>query len=687
MKIAELFVRLTADTSGLKRGMTDAERQMDKFGKTAGRVAGLVGAGLFAGMVKNSIEAQNAIAQLNAVVKSTGGAAGFATPQLQSMATELQRVTTFSDEAVMSAQGLLLTFTKIGGAEFQGATKAVLNVAQAMGTDLKSAAIQVGKALNDPVLGLTSLTRSGIQFSTQQKAVIKQLVATGDVAGAQRVILKELETQFGGSAEAARNTLGGALKALANAFGDTLEVSSDSSKGIVGAINRITESLPMLRRAAENAFTVWGEQVKMFKRDFVIAGGIIVATYTYMAEAAGAFYKLLTFGRWGQHWIDEARRVRAEVVATMKAMQAEINEDFGLRDKKHFGMADIPTAIGGGKIGGRGAGDPAALAEAAKKAWQRLTGPMSDLLALQGAMKEARMNTLSVDNQIFAAYQRINAEIAKGARLTNEQMAAAISLRTELGRAMAPMGGGSITPMAGAKPGFTIKGSTQDDRWGSVSKISPELDTIGSRMREGLADVSNQLISGLSSIATAMMIGGGGKGSQIGGWAGGMLGGAIGGAVMGGKLGSFGGPIGTAVGAIVGTLGGSLFGGLFDKKKKVANGLDMMATQLARVNEQLRNMPSGYKVARGRYGATDVGDNPNFPKPTGDEPPLRTPDGRPIRPPGGGGQPPATIPAQGIYVQNLIIRANNPQDFIREMERSVASVGTRGGPMRLAGAF
>lgn len=459
MKIAELFVRLTADTSGLKGGLTGAQRELDKFGRNAGRVAGLVGAGLFTGMVKNSIEAQNAIAQLNAVVKSTGGAAGFATPQLQALASEFQKVSVFSDEAIMSAQGLLLTFTNIRGAELTGATKAVLDLAQAMGGDLKGAAVQVGKALNDPKVGLTALRRVGVSFSESQIAVIKKLQETGQMVEAQRLILAELEVQFGGSAEAARNTLGGALKALSNAFGDTLEVSGEASAGIVGAINRITESLPALRRAADNAFTVWGEQVKMFKRDFVIAGGVIVATYTYMAEAAGAFYKLLTFGQWGQHWIDEAQRVRREVVATMKAMQAEINEDFGWRKGKHFGMADLPAGVG--NLPKKPIVPPLFDEDAAGKAFAKLTGGMQDLLALQGAMKEAGMNTKSVDDQIFAAYQRINAEIAKGVRLTNEQLAAAIRLKTELAAAMAPRPGNvGLTPNGSPLNPITVKGSS-----------------------------------------------------------------------------------------------------------------------------------------------------------------------------------------------------------------------------------
>jgi hypothetical protein len=191
--------------------------------------------------------AQSAQAQLGAALRSTGYAAGQSIQALNEHAAALQAVTTFGDEAINSAQGLLLTFTQIKGDVFPKATEAVLNVAQAMGTDLKSAALQVGKALNDPVAGVNALARSGIQFTAQQKDQIKTLVESGKTVQAQAIILKELEAQFGGSAAAARNTLGGALKSLNNAFGDLFEVSEPGTAQLVRGINDIEKALVDLK--------------------------------------------------------------------------------------------------------------------------------------------------------------------------------------------------------------------------------------------------------------------------------------------------------------------------------------------------------------------------------------------------------------------------------------------------------
>jgi len=237
----------------VKANATAMERAMAKVGRSFTGVTGslktLVSAlaigAAFRAVINATKEEEQAIAQLEQTLKSTGRYTPELASQMKNYAAELQKVTTYGDETVIAMQALLLTFTKIGGDEFNRAQKVTLDLATALKTDLKSAALQVGKALNDPVLGMTALSRSGIQFSEAQKDVVKQLVATGDVVGAQKIVLKELETQFGGSAEAARNTLGGALTALKNAFGDLLEgdFGGGGVKGTTKAINDLTDLL------------------------------------------------------------------------------------------------------------------------------------------------------------------------------------------------------------------------------------------------------------------------------------------------------------------------------------------------------------------------------------------------------------------------------------------------------------
>lgn len=142
--------------------------------------------------------------------------------ELLALANELQNVTRFSDETVISVESMLLTFTKIGKDVFPRATETALDMAQVFGS-ADSASVQLGKALNDPITGITALTRVGVTFSEEQKKLIKSLVDTGDIAGAQTVILDELATEFGGSARAAGETFGGQLDILRNRLSNVAE--------------------------------------------------------------------------------------------------------------------------------------------------------------------------------------------------------------------------------------------------------------------------------------------------------------------------------------------------------------------------------------------------------------------------------------------------------------------------------
>lgn len=191
-------------------------------------------------------------AQLAAVLESTGHAAGISQAALNKHAEALQGVTNYDDEAVGSAQALLLTFTQIGGQTIPRATKAVLDMSTAMKQDLGSSSVMIGKALNDPIKGITALTRVGVTFSDEQKNMIKSMVAANDVAGAQAVILAELEKEFGGSAEAAREADGGFI-ALGNSVGNLAEAAGNlvlgindgtgAISGLIGMVDNLTATV------------------------------------------------------------------------------------------------------------------------------------------------------------------------------------------------------------------------------------------------------------------------------------------------------------------------------------------------------------------------------------------------------------------------------------------------------------
>ena len=146
--------------------------------------------------------------QTDAVIKSTGGSAKVTAGDIGTLVDRLSKKASVDDELIQSGANVLLTFTRVrnevgaGNDIFDRATGLALDMSVALGTDLQSANIQLGKALNDPIKGITALQRVGVTFTQQQKDQIATLVASGDTLGAQKIILQELTTEFGGSAEA-----------------------------------------------------------------------------------------------------------------------------------------------------------------------------------------------------------------------------------------------------------------------------------------------------------------------------------------------------------------------------------------------------------------------------------------------------------------------------------------------------
>lgn len=169
------------------------------------------------------------------------------------LSDSLSRITPFEDEAITSAQSLLLTFTNIGKDVFPQATEIVLDMSQALGQDLKSSAIQVGKALQDPAEGVSALRRVGVNFTEAQQKMIKGMVQSGHTLEAQKFILKELQTEFGGSAKAAGQTFAGQLTILQNQLGNLAETVGGALlpglTGLVGAIN--TQVIPAAQGLAD----------------------------------------------------------------------------------------------------------------------------------------------------------------------------------------------------------------------------------------------------------------------------------------------------------------------------------------------------------------------------------------------------------------------------------------------------
>ena len=166
---------------------------------------------------------EEAEAKLEAVLRATGNAAGLTADEIKSYAGELQGLTTYGDEGTIAVAALLATFKSIKGDQFKETIALAQDLSTIMGGDLRSSALQLGKALEDPVTGLTALRRSGVSFTAEQKEQIAVLVETGRQQEAQALILAVVREQVGGAAAAMRDQYGGAVIAAGNAWGDLKE--------------------------------------------------------------------------------------------------------------------------------------------------------------------------------------------------------------------------------------------------------------------------------------------------------------------------------------------------------------------------------------------------------------------------------------------------------------------------------
>lgn len=260
----QLLVKAQGDTRAATKAMRDlkkSSRQLSKaVGVDFGRMAKLTGAALGVGLaasvkvgVDEMLEAQRVTAQTNAVLKSTGGVAGVTAGSLSKLAGELSSVSGADDELIQSGANVLLTFTNVRNAAgknndiFNQATQLALDMSTALGTDLKGANIQLGKALNNPVKGITALSRVGVSFTKEQKNMIDEMMDAGNIMGAQKIILAELTKEFGGSAAAAGGTASGAINKLKNNYAELsatiVQAVVPSIAGMAGKLNDLVQRL------------------------------------------------------------------------------------------------------------------------------------------------------------------------------------------------------------------------------------------------------------------------------------------------------------------------------------------------------------------------------------------------------------------------------------------------------------
>jgi phage-related protein len=218
----ELKVRYTADTSGIKKGVSDVEKETSKLGSslgtkfksvgasmaeagkkaTLGLTLPIVGAGIAA--FKMADDYGDAAATVQQHIKTMGVAGTVSFKGLSDAARQFSMQTGIAQTELLGASGKLVTFANVakrGTGFINETTQAAADLSASGFGSVSSASVMLGKALYNPLKGMTALTRVGVSFSDQQQKVIAHLMKTGQTAKAQAIILGAVQAQVGGTAK------------------------------------------------------------------------------------------------------------------------------------------------------------------------------------------------------------------------------------------------------------------------------------------------------------------------------------------------------------------------------------------------------------------------------------------------------------------------------------------------------
>jgi hypothetical protein len=262
----------------LAEGMGLGETAAAKLMKTLGALGALAVVGLIGHkVVEESIAAQNAMAQLEAAVDSTGGVAGRTAEQLEALSRSCssrrrslmkpcrarRRCSSRSTKSTVRSSTRRRRRSPISRHEWAGICRA-----------------PPSRSARRCKTQSTALPRCGrpASRSPRRRSRSSKICTTPGVSRRRKRSSSKDSSSVRRRGAAARDTLGGALAFLKNQWNDLFEVSKSSSTGIVQAINAMGEALPEIR-SAFNAFfggfallsvdaaVAWQKFLNLFRRE------------------------------------------------------------------------------------------------------------------------------------------------------------------------------------------------------------------------------------------------------------------------------------------------------------------------------------------------------------------------------------------------------------------------------------
>lgn len=264
------------------KGVRDAQAELGNLGKGVGIAFAAVGAAVIgagaaiAGFASQAVTAAEEVRQADSRLGQVAQSMGLFGTQTQAVTKRLIELAEANEvnlaidaETIKLTQSKLLTFKELAtsadetGGAFDRATMAALDLAAAGFGSAETNATQLGKALQDPIKGLTALTRSGVTFTKQEKENIKTLVESGQTLKAQDLILQAIETQVGGTAQATAK----ASDKMKLAFENVYETVGEALLPVFDELaTEVTALTPEISKALTPVFV---ELAEVFRKEII----------------------------------------------------------------------------------------------------------------------------------------------------------------------------------------------------------------------------------------------------------------------------------------------------------------------------------------------------------------------------------------------------------------------------------
>lgn len=267
-------------------------------------------------------EEERAVNSLNQALLNQGIYTAELSKKYQDLASELEKSTRFESEAILSSQALLQSY--LGQTQVtEGLIKATMNLAQAKGIDLRSAADLVGKSIGTST---NALQRQGIELGNAKTKTEKLTAVT-----------EALNQKFGGQAEAAIRgqessrrlavEMDNLQKKVGSVFAPAVQLASKELVKFIETAITSTGAFDLLKASVVGTFAIWFEFKRILGSISVTLQGLAKMSVVVMETITGGFQRGITaYNQIDAQWKADQLKLQQEHNANMASLEDSFSE-------------------------------------------------------------------------------------------------------------------------------------------------------------------------------------------------------------------------------------------------------------------------------------------------------------------------------------------------------------------------